>query len=254
MKKFLPLLLLFVGIIVLVSVFIIVRGRNVKDDLPTGEESALLDLPLDERPLVSLTPTTDGHYLNLKVSKIDFKAFSMDYELVYQVPGGVQQGVPGTINLSGMTQFEAELLLGSESSGKFRYDEGVEEGTLSLRFRDEEGRLLARFTTQFHMQKATEILTSPDGVFSYEFKSSNNGYFVTMNTIGFPDRVSADIVTEVYGIFTSEKDTFPGYLTINNAVNIYRWPDERLDTERFAADGNMPDIGIFAGVNNVSGE
>ena len=43
-----------------------------------------MDVALPERPVVSLTPTIDGHYLNLKIEKIVIDAKSLDYELLYK--------------------------------------------------------------------------------------------------------------------------------------------------------------------------
>jgi hypothetical protein len=251
MKKFLPLILLFLGVVVLLIVFFVVKGKDKEPETLPKEEVALLDLSLEERPVVSLTPTSDGHYLYMKVEKITFDAFSMDYELVYQVPGGVQQGVPGSVNLKGENEFEAELLLGSESSGKYRYDEGVEEGTLSLRFRDEEGQLLARFTTEFHLQAGTDVLTSIDGKFKYELEEESGEFFVTMSTIGHPDSTLGDISTEVYGVFSSDEEALLGKAIIESTNLIYRWPDNRFDLESINPGNKMRDIGIFAGVENI---
>jgi len=66
-------------------------------------------------------------------------AASMDYELIYSTSDGGQQGVPGTVKLTG-TDIDRPLLLGSESSGKYRYDAGVEQGTMTLKFRDASGK------------------------------------------------------------------------------------------------------------------
>jgi hypothetical protein len=251
MKKYLPLILLFFGILILVMAFIFVRGRKEKEEVVPSDEEVLLNLPLEERPFVTLIPTSDGHFLNMKIEKIDFGAFSLDYELIYQVPGGVQQGVPGSVNLAGKKEFEAELLLGSESSGNFRYDEGVEEGTLTLRFRDEDGQLLTRFTTEFHLQTSTRSLSSLDKKFKYDLASASRGYFVTMNTVGTPKDTSEVVVSAIYGVFSSDKQLLPGSVTIENFEKILRWPDERFEEEVVSSDGNMPDVGVFAGIEDI---
>lgn len=242
MKKFLPLILLFFGIVVLVVVFFVVKGGKSDDtEISPKEEVALLDLSIDEKPMVSLTPTSDGHYLNFKVEKVSFDPFSLDYELVYQVPGGVQQGVPGSVNLDGKDEFEAELLLGSESSGKFRYDEGVEEGSITLSFRNEDGRLLIRFSTDFHLQSSTDLLTSSDGKFTYELEEESDDYFVTMNTVGLPGDYSGSIKDGPYGIFSSSADEVPGTVDENMGQVSYWTGDdwEKLDSNKAS------DIGIF---------
>jgi hypothetical protein len=55
--------------------------------------------------------------------------------------------VPGTVQLSG--DVEKKLLLGSESSGKFRYDTGITGGTMTIRFRNSSGKLLGKLETAF---------------------------------------------------------------------------------------------------------
>lgn len=203
-KKFLPLILLGVGILILVLVFIVIKNKKsvvVEDDSNTLAEIAFVD-----RPFASLTPTSDGHYINLKIDKIKLpKAVSLDYELLYSLPDGRTQGVPGTVDLKGETTFERKLLLGSESSGKFRYDEGVEEGSLTVRLRDSKGKLLAKFSTKFHLQSNVAELTSIDQNFTYTFDKKPKGmYFVTMETFGLLDSSITSVASGPYGIFTSD--------------------------------------------------
>ena len=206
MKKYLPLILLLVGALVVAGVFIL-RGRKTDDSDNGDDEAALLDLPLEERPVISLTPTSDGHYLILKVEKIMFKPASVDYLLLYNTAEGVQQGVPGTVSLTGgKDSFEEKLLLGSESSGKFRYDEGVETGSVELKFRNDKGKLIAKFVTDFHMQTEEEELTSADGKFNYTVDELGEGvFYVTMQTVGIPPSdLKAVTSKDGYSVFSSE--------------------------------------------------
>jgi hypothetical protein len=167
----------------------------------------------------------------------------LDYELVYQVPGGVQQGVPGSVTLGDRSEFEAELLLGSESSGKFRYDEGVEEGTLTLRFRNEDGQLLTRFITEFHLQTGTDLLTSSEGQFNYVLDSNSVDYFITMNTVGIPGEYTGNISGGPFGVFTSSAKKLPG--KIDSGFNeIFYWNGENWEKLESNESG---DLGIFIG-------
>jgi len=86
MKKYLPFILLGVGIVVLIVVFLIVKKN--KQVVPTEKEDITVTLSLNERPVASLTPSADGHWLKLSLSKILASAASMDYELLYQLPDG----------------------------------------------------------------------------------------------------------------------------------------------------------------------
>ena len=170
MKK-LPLVLLGIGVLVVVIAGIMIaKSMSGGDSSQTMEEEASVpELPADQRPFTSLTPTPDGHYLTLNVKGIKVKdAASLDYELIYTTGIGIQQGVPGTAKLDG-GDIERKMLLGSESSGKFRYDEGVKGGTLTLRFRNSKGRLIGKLSTEF-------TLTSPKkGVFEVTLDTFSQG-------------------------------------------------------------------------------
>src|SRR4030042_958539 len=184
MKKFLPIVLLILGVVVLSGAYIFIKGeKKQKEVVPVSQDETVQEIPLEKRPITSLTPSTDGHWLKLKVENIIIDAASMDYELLYQLPDGRTQGVPGTIKLNGVSEIERDLLMGSESSGKFRYDEGVEKGTLTLKFRDDTGKLIGKLSGDFHLQSAVAILNSVDGKFTYTLnKTPKSGYFIVMET------------------------------------------------------------------------
>jgi len=203
-KKYLPLILLGVGILVLVLVFVLIKNKNSNNS--TDPDEVQTEIAFKDRPFATLTPTKDGRYINLKIDKIVLaKVDLIDYELLYSLPDGRTQGVPGTVDLNGETSFERKLLLGSESNGKSRYDEGVEDGSLTIRFRDSKGKLLAKFSTKWHMQSAADQLTSIDQNFAYVLDKAVKGdYFITMETFGLPSEASV-VAAELgpYGIFSS---------------------------------------------------
>lgn len=247
MKKFLPIFLFLIGVAVFVGVFVFLKGRG-KEEATVQEETTLREIPLNERPVASLTPSSDGHWLKLKIEKIVISADSLDYELLYKLPDGRTQGVPGTIKLNGQKEIERDLLLGSESSGKFRYDEGVENGTLSLRFRDEKGKLIAKFSTDFHLQNdgAVDVLNSVNDEFSYKLDKRfkrQAAFYVTMETFGIPEEFNQEVTTGPYGIFSSVAGPAPGTVEMNSQIGYYsdanRW--NKLENNKSS------DIGIFLG-------
>lgn len=204
-KKFLPLILLGVGLLVLVLVFVLIK--NKKTVVVVDDNAPLAEVSFSDRPVAMLTPTADGRYINLKIDKITLpKAVSLDYELLYSLPDGRTQGVPGTVDLEGKTSFERKLLLGSESNGKFRYDEGVVDGSLTIRLRDSKGKLLAKFTTKWHLQSVDTELTSIDENFTYVLEKKPKGmYFVTMETFGVMDKSITSVESGPYGVFSSSE-------------------------------------------------
>ena len=168
--------MLGIGVLVVAVVGIILFKTIKGGTQSSDDETVVAEIPQDQRPFVSLTPTSDGHYLNFQVKNVKVKnAVSMDYLLVYSTTSGGQQGVPGTLQLNG--DVEKKLLLGSESSGKFRYDSGVDKGTMTIRFRNSSGKLIGKLETNF-------TLTSP----------KKGQYLVNMDTLsdGVKDFVSAD--------------------------------------------------------------
>lgn len=255
MKKFLPLVLLGLGILVLVCAYFLVfkKGSKVEDT----EVEGVPEVALADRPVTTLTPSSDGHWLELNITKIKVKASSLDYELLYDLPDGRTQGVPGSIKLQGLSMVERDLLLGSESSGKYRYDEGVQKGTITIRYRDDKGKLVAKFSTEFHLQTDTKKLTSTDGKFSYELdKNPAKAYFVTMETFGYPGVASGDVTGGPYGVFKGEAkvntakgtlpvttSSFPGSVKLSGA-SIYKTEGE--DWKKLQ-DGKSSDVGIFIG-------
>lgn len=243
MKKYLPFILLGVGIIVLIVVFLVIKKN--KTAAPVVEDTTIT-LPLNERPVASLTPSADGHWLNLSITKILSSAASMDYELLYQLPDGRTQGVPGTIKLTGQDKIERDLLMGSESSGKFRYDLGVKEGTLTIRFRNDAGKLITKLSTKFALLSKTKELKSIDEKFSYKLVSINSkDFFVVMETFGVPKEVPAEVVSGPFGIFTSSKATVSGTVSLEGN-NIYLYSGSSWTK---LESGKSSNTGIFIGTN-----
>lgn len=239
MKKYLPFLLLGLGVLVLVVVFLVVRGK--KDQQGEPQDETVAEIPFEKRPFAALLPSKDGHWLRLKIEKITGGWKSLDYELLYVLPDGRTQGVPGTVSLGAIDKFERDLLLGSESSGKFRYDEGVKTGTLTLRFRDEKGKLQGKLTTQFHLQNGDQELSSVDNKLSFKLSQlPKSGFFVTMSTFGLPG--GSERVNEgPYGIFSSLDTTLSGKVSLGQGV-VKVWSEGKwLEIK----DGKANNVGVF---------
>lgn len=217
-KKLLPIIAGVLIILVVIVGFVVAKNKKGSTD-NDGEESNAPALSESEWPAISLTPTEKsdvagsmGHWLDFKVEKINVaKAASMDYLLVYNTSDGGQQGVPGTVKLTG-DSIERKLLLGSESSGKFRYDAGVETGIMTITFRDSDGKSLGKLSTEFHLQSEVEELTSADGLFKYTLDKAPKGvFFVTMKT--FLEPVAEKVVWQNgYGVFASDGKDHAGTL------------------------------------------
>jgi len=167
---------------------------------------------------------------------------------LYQLPDGRTQGVPGTIKLSGQDKIERDLLMGSESSGKFRYDEGVKEGTLTVRFRNDAGKLITKLSTKFALLSKTKELKSIDEKFDYKLAFVNSkDFFVVMETFGLPssEGVPTDVIAGPFGVFTSSKTAVGGTVFLEG-TNGYLYSGSgwtKLDS------GKSSNTGIFVGTN-----
>ncbi|KKQ95615.1 MAG: hypothetical protein UV74_C0013G0281 [Candidatus Woesebacteria bacterium GW2011_GWB1_43_14] len=242
MKKYLPVLLFILGLLVVVAAFFVVKSRKSSGII---EDESVPEIPLGERPYTSLTPTADGHYLKLEIKGIKVSgAESLDYELLYETKDEVTQGVPGSIMLSGKTSIDRELLLGSESSGKFRYDEGVTEGKLTLRFRNGGGKLLGKLSTDFHLQTDTKSLLSLDGKFSFDLDKASDEFFIVMSTFGLPGEVAGDISDGPYGIFSSGGDDFGGIVNMARMWDGSSWGE--------LSGGKASGLGVFVNLASTN--
>lgn len=180
--------------------YLVVKGKK-QGPTPTPTPEVFVETTLEERPFVSLTPSSDGHWLTLAVSRIQ-DADSFEYELTYETDEGVTQGaVGGPFNLKGKTTYEKEILLGTESSGKFRYHEGVEQGTLMVRL--EGGPGPRKFVTEFYLKKGPAQLASVDNQFGLAAKFSSSQFYLLMPTVGLPAEFDQEVASGPYGVFGS---------------------------------------------------
>lgn len=208
-KKFLPFLIVGVVALLFIGGVMIIRNNNANSGVIEEEDQNIPDLPEGQRPTLGLVPTTDGYYLGLKVSSIKVDgAASMDYELLWKANNGgteTTQGTSSTIKLNGQTDVTKDLLLGSESNGKFRYDQGVETGTLTLRFRNGQGKMIGKLMTDWHLQTGSTTLTSVDNSFKYTLDKSATGvYFVTMKSFNEPTGANVVKYTAPYAVYSSD--------------------------------------------------
>jgi hypothetical protein len=131
----------------------------------------LVEIPVSERPVIALTPREDGHMLFLKLTQVPDSVDSIEYELIYSAKDAsveIEKGLGDTIHEISST-IERKLLLGTESCTngcKYKYDEGVSGGTLSLKFINKNGQIstyespfILRSTAEFKKDKSLKLST-----------------------------------------------------------------------------------------------
>ncbi len=129
----------------------------------TPQTGGVWEMVETEKPYISLTPTSDGHWLNLKITKLSSNISAIEYELIYNAIDNnmdIEKGVSGTIKSQEIsTTIERKLLLGTESctSGcKYKYDTGVIGGTLSINFISQDGKT-ATYQTPFSLKSTANL-------------------------------------------------------------------------------------------------
>jgi len=230
MKKNYIVILAVVGIILILGGgFLFWHSRSAKEPSPTLEpEGVLIETTLEERPYITLTPSSDGHWLTIEVTRIQ-DADSLEYELLYNTESGATQGSINTVKLKGESSYSKKILLGSESSGHYKFDEGVTQGTLTVRLRG--GKGTRKFVTDFHLQQGDEELISIDGNFTVEGTITKGNFYVTMDTIGLPGEFEGEVITGPYETFSS------GASTVKNGVVSLKLPEDTGEAKLYSWSG-----------------
>jgi len=120
-----------------------------------------IEMKPEERPIVKLIPRSDGHELKLSILNIPNYVKQIEYELIYSATDNgleIEKGLGDTLTLESQN-IERKLLLGTESctSGcKYKYDEGITGGTLSLIFITKENQIIP-YETEFSLQSGSQI-------------------------------------------------------------------------------------------------
>lgn len=192
-------------VLIIVMIIMVVVGKNKKTttnpsttETETTEELSLSD---EEKPYISLIPQADGHRLNLKISNIPKNISEIEYDLIYTAKDEnieIEKGVGGTAKIEG-TSIERELLLGTESCTngcKYKYDEGITGGTLTLSFITSDGQS-ALYEAPFTLLTSTDVKSDGLNLETENFSikatvSSKNDYFILIKNF-----------KPVYSVFSS---------------------------------------------------
>lgn len=196
-------------VLIIITVVMITTGKNKKTPVNNNIQNTKVESELvlsdDQKPYISLTPQADGHRLNLKISNIPESIKEIEYDLIYTAKDEnieIEKGVGGTAKIEG-TSMDRELLLGTESctSGcKYKYDEGITGGTLSLSFITADGQS-ASYEAPFVLLTSADIKSKGLSLETENFSikasvSSKSDYFVLIKNF-----------KPVYSVFSSGNGT-----------------------------------------------
>jgi hypothetical protein len=115
-------------------------GSSQTTPTPTFSPAAEQLTP-DKQPKVSLQFSSDAHYVtvNLRNLQADILEYSLEYDAIVK-KNKINSGVSGGGKISGKSEFTQKQLLGSESSGKFTYHEGIQNAFMKVTLRDSANR------------------------------------------------------------------------------------------------------------------
>lgn len=134
-----------VVVIIIVGIVVILSLGKRKPPLEKTKEEVLpatqLLLTVDASVEVTISSANKKEVL-LTVDHIPQNTTSIDYDLSYLTQDDIPRGVIGTIPISGKDQLERKITLGTCSSGRCVYDQGVAKIKVSLTFNGDYGSRL----------------------------------------------------------------------------------------------------------------
>jgi len=204
--------------LLLISTFLLSACGSKKTASPTPAPSpttgpVLVELSPAERPYISIIPRADGHELKLKISRIPSSIKQIEYELLYTATDNgmeIEKGIGDNLQVNSPT-IERDLLLGTSSCTngcKYKYDNGVTGGSLSLTFITGNSQL-STFQTPFTLKSGSEIKKTGLGLttenFSLTAASVANDFYLLLKNYGLPSSDTA--AKTVFSIFASGNGT-----------------------------------------------
>jgi len=251
MKKPAFLLIVFFAVMAIFGAIFFVNSNKKTDELaitPTPslvDEGKVLDFSLNN-PLVLAYPRSDGNAVILEISKLN-GINKVSYEMIYQTKTQ-QEGTLGTpiVLKSGETSIKRELLFGTCSKNVCRYHEGVESGSLSIKFAKIEGPQDEwRADFKIETTAAGKKLTSMDNNFSLEMPGAPKSlYVITSSVSSLPAPIEGKTVADQpYGVFPASPLIMKNMIVsikVKNpdpAMKIYGWNEDKLEWINY--DGEM---------------
>jgi hypothetical protein len=167
-------------------------------------------IELAKRPYVTLTPRADGHEVSMTIDGLKLKETNLEYEMEYQA-GSMLQGAGGRIDFKEeKPPVSKNLLFGSCSKGKCKYDDDVSSGSLTLYFSGSEDYGLKGDFTIAKMEEAEGVFNSRDVKVSLNVGKEgldDDVFVVVLYTMGLPGVVKGEVLAGPYGFFTAQKQS-----------------------------------------------
>ncbi|MDZ4228636.1 MAG: hypothetical protein U1C50_00105 [Patescibacteria group bacterium] len=216
---------------------------------PTKKMEEINKIAIADRPYVTLTPRTDGKEVTLTIDRVT-NATKTEYEMEYQTDTLIQ-GVFGMIDFNeDKLPVSKDLLFGSCSKGKCRYDEGVSGGSLTMRFEGggEPYALKSDFNLQQQFDREGKFV-SKDSKATLDVGRSGlpaNTFVLIAGTMGLPTEIEGELIAGPYAFLAASSPALKNAtLTIQSkddltGAKLMFWNGKTLvDLEAELADGKL---------------
>ena len=160
-------ILAVVGVVGIIAIFSLFKSKffssKSSSPKPTPTLGFAEQLPAEKHPRVSLTFSSDGHYVTVNISNI--YSDQLEYNLIYDATvkkDRIQTGVNAASKLNGKRDYSYRQLLGSESSGKFTYHVNIQNAVMELTLRDAANRSVFTATYPFTLPPGFTVTLKPN--------------------------------------------------------------------------------------------
>ncbi|MFC1627233.1 hypothetical protein ACFL18_01595 [Patescibacteria group bacterium] len=194
------------------------KSETADTKTPARKVEQINKLAIKDRPYVVLTPRADGKEVTLTIDNV-MGATNAEYEMEYTA-GAMIQGVFGTIDFSEEpAPVSKELLFGSCSKGKCKYDDNVSGGSLTLRVEGQGDPYVLK--SDFNLQLMSDregVFTSKDIKAKLDVGTSlpSSTYVVVAGTMGLPAELEGEVLAGPYSFTTASTKAIKGNLTIQS--------------------------------------
>lgn len=220
------ILLIGAGVVVLavLAIGLVVKkmsGQPQAENPTNQKKKTVLEpkniLEFASRPYIKLTPTADGHNLEIAVLEVKKPATELEYELEYQ-SGTLLQGFQEVLKLDTLPAKTTKLFGSKSAGGSVTYHEDIRGGSLQARFLGAENYVLKQDWRYFDNKAKESEFSSKDAKFQItSLDLKNNRLLIIYNTPGFPTGLDKTPVSEPYSLTSASP--LKGEATISLRAN-----------------------------------
>lgn len=207
------------------------KKTKVKKESKSTKMETVNQLSLKERPYIIIEPKSKtrpqdyGYWMTITINNAsNYKL--LEYEVEYQA-GNLIQGFMHRLDFSKeKLPISQEGFFGSESKGKYKYDEGVKNGNVLFKFfkNSHDYEALKTYFNWQQMEQQKGVFTSNDAKAILEIKSKElkpSDYMVVFSTLGLPAEIKGEALSEPYGFYSRQPMKLKSaVLTIKNKKDL----------------------------------